>query len=268
MLSMLFDSKILMRFKAKTVLVTGAGCNTGLGIAAHFAAEGARVFVNDKTTDAVRSGVTQLRKKGFNNVFGVPGDIGVPADVESMFSRIRAKVKRLDVLVNNAASLGVGHSFQDTPLEFFEAVLRVNLLGTFHVSQLAARLMIATGGGAIVHIGSNVTTRALRARSAYVASKGGIDALALAMSLDLAPYKIRVNMVAPGYVHTDRWEKLTKEKLRRRRTNTPLGIESTPDDVAKAVLFLASNEADTITGTRLVVDGGCLAQYMPADVDV
>ncbi len=257
-----------MRFRNKAVLITGAGCNTGLGIAARFAAEGAIVFVNDKTSESVRRGVAQLQKEGFKSVFGVPADIGVSAAVESIFRQIRSKVKCLDVLVNNAAHQGVGYAFEKTPIEFFEAVVRVNLLGTFHVSQRAARLMMSNGGGAIVNIGSNVSTRAIHKRSAYVASKGGVDALTLAVAVDLAPYRVRVNTVAPGYVRTDRWEKLSKEYIRRRRMNIPLGKEASSDDIARAVLFLASDDAAGITGTRLVVDGGCVAQHMPADTDV
>jgi NAD(P)-dependent dehydrogenase (short-subunit alcohol dehydrogenase family) len=257
-----------MRFKNKIVLVTGAGQNTGLGIAAGFAAEGATVFLNDKSATAVSRALATLRRRGFRRLAGLAGDIGVPADVEAMFRQLAAKAKRLDVLVNNAAHLGVGPEFVDTKLGFFEAVVKVNLFGTFHVSQQAARLMKRQGGGAIVNVGSNVSTRAIRKRSAYLASKGGIDALTLAMTVDLSPYRIRVNTVAPGYIHTDRWAALPAAHVRRRRANVPLGREATAEDIAQAVLFLASDQAANITGTRLVVDGGCSAQHMPRDIDV
>jgi NAD(P)-dependent dehydrogenase (short-subunit alcohol dehydrogenase family) len=257
-----------MRFRNKIVLVTGAGQNTGLGIAARFAAEGARVFLNDKTAAGVGRALATLRRRGFRKLAALPGDIGVPADVEAMFRQLSATAKRLDVLVNNAAHLGVGPEFLDTKFEFFEAVVRVNLLGTFHVSQQAARLMKRHGGGAIVNLGSNVSTRAIHKRCAYLASKGGIDALTLAMAVDLAPYRIRVNTVAPGYIHSDRWATLPAAHVRRRRANVPLGREATADDIAQAVLFLASDQAANITGTRLVVDGGCSAQHMPRDIDV
>jgi len=257
-----------MRFRNKVVLVTGAGQNTGLGIAAAFAAEGATVFLNDKTADAVSHALATLRRRGLRKLVGVPGDISVPADVEAMFQQIATKAKGLDVLVNNAAHLGVGPDFLDTKLEFFEAVVRVNLVGTFHVSQQAARLMKRGGGGAIVHIGSNVSTRAMHKRTAYLASKGGIDSLTLSMAVDLGPHGVRVNTVAPGYIHTDRWAALAKAHVQRRRANVPLGREATAEDIAQAVLFLASDQAKNITGTRLVVDGGCSAQHMPLDIDV
>lgn len=257
-----------MQFAGKTVLVTGASRNTGLGIVARFAEEGATVFVNSTTADGVRRAVETLRKRGLSGLIEVPGDISDPAAVEAIFGEIRRHTDRLDVLVNNAVIQGVGHAFQDTPLDFFEKVLRVNLVGSFHVAREAARMMIAQGGGAIVNIGSNVSKRAIHKRSAYIASKGGIDGLTLAMAVDLAPHGIRVNTVAPGYIHTDRWDALSEEHTLRRRANVPLGKEATAEDVAAAVLFLASPAAANITGARLVVDGGCSAQHMPEDIDV
>ena len=256
-----------MRFKNKFVLVTGAGQNTGLGIAGAFAAEGATVFLNDKSAENVRGALEALRRRGRKRLIALPGDISVPAEVDAMFRRISLKAKRLDVLVNNAAHLGVGPAVLETPLEFFQAVMRVNLVGTFHVSQQAARLMKRRGGGAIVNLGSNVSARAIRQRAAYVASKGGIDALTRALAVELAPHGIRVNTVAPGYIHSDRWATLPRGVARRRRTNVPLGQEASPEDIAQAVLFLASDQAATITGARLVADGGCSAQLYPADVE-
>ncbi len=257
-----------MRFSDKVVLVTGASRNTGLGIAARFAAEGATVLVNGSTPEGVARAMEQLRSRGHERLIAAPADLGDAAAVEALFAHIRQGPGRLDVLVNNAVIQGIGPSLEDTPLELFERVIRVNLVGVFHVSREAAKMMIAQGGGVIVNIGSNVSTRAIRKRSAYVASKGGIDALTRAMAVDLGPRGIRVNTVAPGYIHTERWDVLSEQDTRRRRTNVPLGKEASADEVASAVLFLASDEASNIHGARLVVDGGCSAQHMPCDVDV
>lgn len=256
-----------MRFSKKVVLVTGAGQNTGLGLAAAFAAEGATVFLNDQSAPAVAAAVAQLRRRGWRKVFGAPADIGVPAAVEALFRQIKVQARRLDVVVNNAAHLGLGHSALEMPVEFFETVVRVNLVGTFHVAQQAARLM-RRRGGAIINIGSNVSTRAILKRSAYVASKGGVDALTLALAIEFGPLGIRVNNIAPGYIHSDRWQSLPPGHAKRRRANVPLGREAMPEDIANAALFLASDAAANITGTRLLVDGGCSAQHLPRDIDV
>ena len=102
---------------------------------------------------------------------------------------------------------------------------------------------------------------------AYVASKGGIDALTRSMAVDLGPRGIRVNMVAPGYIHTDRWDKLDESLCTRRRNNCPLRQEASAEDIAQAVAFLASDASANICGERLVVDGGCSALHIPEDVD-
>lgn len=257
-----------MRFSNKIVLVTGSSRNTGFELAARFAEEGATVFVHDSSASDVARAVAKLRLRGIERLIEAPADISDCTAVENLFAQIRNRTGRLDVLVNNAVMQGCGHAFEDTPLEFFEAAIRVNLVGLFHVAREAARMMIAQGSGVIVNIGSCVSTRAIRKRCAYVASKGGVDALTRAMAVDLGPRGVRVNTVAPGYIHTERWETLSEQDTLRRRANVPLGKEASVDDVAAAVLFLASNEASNIHGARLVVDGGCSAQHMPWDVDV
>lgn len=256
-----------MRFIDKIVLVTGSSRNTGLEIASRFAAEGATVFVNGATVESVQHAMVELKSRGFERIIEAVADLGDPTAVQSLFTDIRTRFGKLDVLVNNAVQQACGYSFEDMPLEMFDHVVRVNLVGAFHVAREAARIMIAQGGGVIVNVGSNVSTRAIRKRSAYCASKGGIDALTRAMAVDLGKYGIRVNNVAPGYIHTERWNTLAEQDIVRRRANIPLGKEATGDDVADAVLFLASDQAANIHGARLVVDGGCSAQHMPLATD-
>ena len=259
-----------MRFTDKIVLVTGSSRNTGFGIATAFLQEGATVYVNGSTVESTRSAAKELRSQGYENLYELSGSIADRETVRKMFAVIRETTGRLDILVNNACQQGIGESFASVPFEQFEAVIQTNLLGTFYVSRCAVDLMLRQEGGpgVIVNVSSNVSMRAIRQRAAYCASKGGIDALTRAMTVDLGPLGIRVNTVAPGYIHTERWDKLSAEHVKRRRQNVPIGKEACFQDIAEAVMFLASDAAANISGVRLVVDGGCSAQHMPVDIDI
>jgi NAD(P)-dependent dehydrogenase (short-subunit alcohol dehydrogenase family) len=248
-----------MRFQDKRVLVTGAARHTGFGIARAFAVEGATVILND--LDPGEAAAT-LR------AIPAPANIADRAQVEAMFELVKRECGGLDILINNAAHLGIGPSFLETSLDFLTEVVGVNLFGTFYVSQLAARMMVTQGGGAIVHIGSNTSERPIRSRSAYVASKGALDGLTRAMAIELGPQNVRVNMVVAGYIRTTRWDALDPAHAARRRANIPLGKEATAEEIAAAAMFLASDESSRITGARLVVDGGVTTQMVPPDCEV
>lgn len=259
----------MKRFQDKVVLVTGASRNTGVGIAALFLREGAKTCICGSTSKSTANGAAELRAMGFDGFLEVPCDISDLQQVQAMFAKIMETYGRIDILVNNACDQGIGASFIDMDPAFFLKVVKTNLLGNFQMSQQAARIMLRQETkGVIVNIGSNVSTRAIRNRTAYVASKGGIDALTRSMAIDLGPLGIRVNMVAPGYIYTDRWDKLDDAPRNRRRKNCPLGKEATADDIAQAVAFLASDASKNISGERIVVDAGCSAQHMPVDVDL
>ena len=255
-----------MRFKDKVVLVTGAVRNTGLAIAEAFAREGAVVALNGRKPEDVAREAKCLRDTYGVTVVEVPADISCPEQVDAMFAKIKKECGQIDVLVNNAIIQGVGFSLVDTPLSVLEEVFRINVFGTYHCSQCAARMMLEKGTGTIINIGSNTAERAIRNRTAYIASKGAINSLTRAMALELGPKGIRVNCVVAGYIHTDRWATLTTEAVRR-RDNTPLGREADGSDIADAVLFLASENAARINGTGLVLDGGISVQLVPPDCD-
>lgn len=258
----------MKRFEGKVVLVTGASRNTGVGIAALFIGEGAKVCICGSSAESTKKGGDTLRAQGLDGFVEIPCDISDLAQVDAMFDIIKQKFGRIDILVNNACDQGIGDPFEKMTPDFFLRVIKTNMLGTFQVSQHAVKMMLEQPErGVIVNLGSNVSQRAIRNRTAYVASKGGIDALTRSMALDLAPKGIRVNTVAPGYINTNRWDVLPEATIKRRRLNTPLGIEACYDDIAQAVAFFASDASKNITGERLVVDAGCTCQHMPIDVD-
>jgi NAD(P)-dependent dehydrogenase (short-subunit alcohol dehydrogenase family) len=256
------------RFVGTRVLVTGSSRNTGYGIAERFAAEGAIVVVNGTDPARVAEAAQRLRRKATGRIVEAPADLSTVEGVDALFAVVAEECGGLDVLVNNAVHLGIGPTFTEVSDDLLQAVIGVNLFGYFRCGQRAARMMIADGRGrgAIVNLSSNTADQAIRCRSAYVASKGAIDALTRAMAVDLAPHGIRVNTVAPGYIATDRWQTIDDETAARRRSNVPLGEPASFNDVAAAVLYLASDAAGNITGARLVVDGGVSAQLLPGDV--
>ncbi len=258
-------------FAEKNVLVTGSTRNTGLGIAKVFGGYGSTVFVHGRSAQQAQESTELLN--GNASIDGeryvpVAADIACDEDIASVFAFIQQHAGGLDVLVNNACHLGLGHRFLDMPIAFFDEVLAVNLRGYALCAQHAARQMLTRGGGAIVNIGSNTAGHALSDRAAYIASKGGVESLTRAIALELAQHNIRVNCVVPGYIYTERWDLLSEEIKQRRWKNIPLGKESSPEDIGEAAAFLASDKAGNITGASLLVSGGIDVQLVPPDCAV
>lgn len=258
-------------FTGKNILITGSAHNVGFGMAKVFADYGATVFVHGPTAEEADQAAAALEReapaKG-GRYLPVAADVRREEQVERAFAMIAEQVGGLDVLVNNACHLGLGHRFLDMPMAFFDDVLAVNLRGYALCAQQAARQMITRRGGAIVNIGSNTARRALGDRAAYIASKGGVESLTRALAVELAGHGIRVNCVIPGYIHTERWNTLPEQTRQRRRRNVPLGRESTPQDIGEAAAFLASDKAGNITGECLQVSGGIDIQLVPPDCAV
>ena len=260
----------------KVVLVTGGSRNTGLEIVDRFLAQGARVFFCGRSEDTVKKGAEELRRRGRDGFVPLVCDVGDAGQVTAAMDRIERESGRLDVVVSNAANLGIGHG---GPLEMtdeqFLSVLNVNILGGFRVVQAACnrffmkqeRDPFTDQRGVVVFVGSNSSERVSRKRLAYVTSKGGMDTMVKALGVDLGPLGIRVNMVAPGYIWSERWNWLSDEIIKRRHRNVPTGHEATGQDVAAAVLFLASPGARGFQGARLLMDAGACAQLYPADCE-
>ncbi len=202
------------RFDGKVVVVTGGARNTGLEIVDFFLTEGAEVFLCTRSPDSLKGGVAELERRGRTGFHAIRCDVGNRADVDALMDEIERVAGRLDIVVSNAANFGLGQgtSFETTD-EQFKAVLNVTVLGGFRVVQTAAsrffmkqpRNEYTNQRGVVVFVGSNSSERISRNRISYVSSKGAMDSMVKSLAVDLGPHGIRVNMVAPGYIWTDRW---------------------------------------------------------------
>jgi len=266
----------MKRFEGKVVLVTGGARNTGLEIVDLFLAEGARVFFCTRAPESLKSGIAELERRGRTGFRGIQCSVADPKAVDAMMDVIEQEAGRLDVVVSNAANFGLGQGTSlETTNEQFQSVLDVNVLGGFHVVQAACnrffmkqeRNAYTNQKGIVVFVGSNSSERVSRNRISYVSSKGAMDSMVKALAVDLGPLGIRVNMVAPGYIWTDRWQWLSEDVKATRRANVPTGHEATGRDVAEAVAFFASDGARACQGARLVMDGGSTAQLYPANCE-
>jgi 3-oxoacyl-[acyl-carrier protein] reductase len=247
-----------VRLAGKVAVVTGAGGGIGRGIAERFAAEGARVVVNDVSADAAGEVAAAI------GGLAVPADVSSSDDVDRLFDTAIGELGGVHVLVNNAGLIDVERHFLDADEAWWDRVLAVNLKGQFLCALRAARWMARNGGGAIVNLSSGGARAAHRGMVAYDASKGGVEAMTRALALDLGPYGIRVNALAPGSVDV---RGFTPEEAAERGETIPLGRVGTPEDMAGVALFLASEDARYVTGVAISVDGGLIAQQRSPQVD-
>lgn len=254
----------------RTALVTGSTQNLGLAIARTLAQNHAKVVVHGPDPEAVERAVSLLRAElPEASLEAVSFDLANPGQIDAAFAGLSGRNLEPDIFVNNAAHLGLGVAgFLEQRPDFFREVMEVNLFGAFRCAQLASACMIRRGWGHIVMISSLAGERAIWGRSAYNASKAALDGLMRSMALELASHRISVNAVVPGYVWTPRWNNLAPGVEERRKDNIPCHQPTQQEEIARAVLFLVSEAAPSLTGSRLVIDGGLSAQQVPRDLAV
>jgi meso-butanediol dehydrogenase/(S,S)-butanediol dehydrogenase/diacetyl reductase len=252
----------MSRFDGRTIIITGGATGIGLETAEHFAEEGAYVVMAGRSAKNGAEAVLRLaRYKG--QVQYIATDVSVEADVERLVEETMSLTGRIDVLVNNAAMF-YESDFLEESTERWRAVFDTIVNGAYWCTKYAARAMKATGGGAVVNVSSINGVRALMKSSHYNAAKGALDQLTRGTALELSPYGIRVNGVAPGFIDTalsviGGVNELETEDFKRfyvEQRKIALARPGLPHEVARAILFLASEEASYIQGAVLPVDGG------------
>jgi NAD(P)-dependent dehydrogenase (short-subunit alcohol dehydrogenase family) len=247
-----------MGLDGKVALVTGAGRGIGRAIASTLAREGARVVVNYPDDAAEAGGVVAEIRDAGGEAVAVRADVAVDAARRAMFDETIGRFGRLDVLVNNAAFDPGRRDVLEVDEELFDRVLAVNLKGAFFCAREAARLMILAGrGGRIVNVSSIHGQANMPGHAPYSLSKGGLNALTRQLAIDLAPHRITVNAVAPGFIEVERtmrnFPNYSRETIAAR---IPVGRVGLPGDVAALVAFLASEASGYITGQVIPCDGG------------
>jgi len=248
----------MSKLKNKVAVVTGASKGIGASIAKHFAAEGAKVVVNYATSkESADSVVKEITGNG-GVAISVQADVSKEADVTRLFEETKKAFGRLDILVNNAVYQGYA-PIEQILVETFHQSFNVNVLGPILTIQAALK-MFGDKGGNIINISSGASKMPLPSASLYSASKAALDAITISLSKELGAKNVRINSILPGATETEgaasagvtpgsEYEKMFV-------ANTPLGRRGQPEDIAKAVVFLASDDAAWITGEQISVSGG------------
>jgi 3-oxoacyl-[acyl-carrier protein] reductase len=251
----------MLDFKNKVAVITGSSRGIGRSIALALARSGCAVTINyRKSRDEADEVVNSIREMG-GEAIAVKCDVSKREEVENMFTSTVNAFNKVDILINNAG-IAIGASLLETTDEIWNKHMEVNLKGVFLCTQIAARYMVDRRYGKIVNISSNSGFGiAMPGDTSYAVSKAGVIQLTKSSAFELGRHNINVNCVAPGATDTDmlrgnRSDDEYEKVLEGRRNASSLGITGTPEDIANAVLFFASDESRYITGKILLVDGG------------
>jgi NAD(P)-dependent dehydrogenase (short-subunit alcohol dehydrogenase family) len=249
--------------QGRTAIVTGAGRGVGAAIARALAREGASVLVGDIDHEAAHATAEALRNAG-GDAEALGADVGDPAGADALTQAALDRFGRVDILVNNAG-IGLNKLFMNTTPEDIDRVMRVNVTGAMLCSQAALRVMLPRGYGRIVNIVSISAVVGNIGRTAYGASKAALLLMTKVMAVELGGQGVTVNAIAPGPIETEMAAAIHTAQTRQAfHARTPMHRYGTPDEIAAAAVFLASDQAGYVNGTTLTVDGGfAVAGLMP-----
>lgn len=246
----------------KAVLITGASKGTGFAIAEKFAKEGYAVFISSRIKDEAEAAAEKIKNTYNSYALGLKMDSESKEDTEIAFAKIKESGFYLATLILNAADLGIDMPVFTTDINDWSRVIYTNLVWNFQIVQNAVKIMIKNGGS-IVFVGSNTSVRAIKNRSAYIASKGGINSLVRALAVELGEYGIRANCIMSGSIKTVRFDALSYEVQEEKKHRVPINDIADFEDIANAAWFLSCDMSKNITGTEVTVDGGANAQLFP-----
>ncbi len=255
-----------MLLQDRVVLITGAGSGIGRATASLFASEGAKVVVADINAESGQDTVDSIRKAGGEALF-VQGDVGKLAAVEAMVRTAIDRYGRLDIVHSNAATYAMGTATELSEEEW-DLTLDATLKATWMLARCALPQMLEQGAGVFVITGSVHALRGYAGYTAYQAAKGGLLALTRALAADYAP-QVRVNTILPGAVVTGLWDPISEEDRKKIARMCPLERNGSPEEIAQAALFLASDMSSYMTGSHVVVDGGLSSvMTLPEDISL
>lgn len=252
-----------MRLRDHVALITGGGTGIGAGIAAAMCREGAALVLAGRRPEPLASTADNLRAEGAR-VLTVTADVSDPAGAERMVAEALDAFCRLDVLINNAGTVGWHGPLAEMPLEEWDRVVNTNLRGNFLCSRAAIGAMLRQGGGSIINISSICGLKAWKGLAAYGATKAGINMLTKTMAVDYGDKGIRVNAICPGTVDVSEGPapepgSARAAQLERLAQRYPIGRVGRPEDIAPLAVLLASPESSWITGSIFTIDGGITA---------
>ncbi|MCF7793165.1 MAG: 3-oxoacyl-[acyl-carrier-protein] reductase [Candidatus Cloacimonetes bacterium] len=246
----------MKRLEDKVAVITGSARGIGFSIAKEFAKNGAICVIIDLNQDDVDKAVQKIDDQGWRAV-GFAGNVVKADEMAAIFKEIVAQFGQIDVLINNAGITRDGLIMKMKEQDW-DAVLAVNLKGTFNCTQKVCRFMMKKRSGVILNIASVIGIMGNAGQANYAASKGGIIALTKSTAREFASRNIRVNAIAPGFIRTEMTDTLPEEVVKKYAAAIPLNRMGSPADVAKVCVFLASDEAEYITGQTINVDGGLI----------